>query len=89
MRRFKVFVVIAIAFGFLSLDLGMAGFAMAAPQEKCPVLGGTIDKKSYVDYKGKRVYFCCSGCEETFKKDPDGYIKKMEDSGVTLEKSSK
>ncbi len=89
MRKLRALVVIAIALGFLSLDLGMAGLAMAAPQEKCPVLGGKIDKKSYADYKGKRVYFCCAGCEETFKKDPDKYIKKLEDSGVTLESTPK
>ncbi len=89
MRKLRTLVVIAVALGFLSVNLGMTGVAMAVPQEKCPVLGGNIDKKSYADYKGKRVYFCCAGCEETFKKDPDKYIKKLEDSGVTLESSPK
>jgi YHS domain-containing protein len=89
MRKLRVLVVIAVALGFLSLNLGMTGFAMAASQETCPVQAGKIDKKSYADYKGKRVYFCCAGCEETFKKDPDKYIKKLEDSGVTLESSPK
>ena len=89
MKRLRVLMVIVVALGFLSLDLGMAGIAMAGPQEQCPVLGGKIDKKSYTDYKGKRVYFCCAGCEETFKKDPNKYIKQLEDSGVTLENSPK
>ena len=29
-------------------------------QMTCPVEGGKIDKSVYVDYQGKRVYFCCS-----------------------------
>ncbi len=83
--------IVAVVLGF---SLVFSGFVIAADvpqkesyQTKCPVMGGKIDKKFYADYKGKRVYFCCSGCLEDFKKDPDKYIKKMEDEGVTLEKS--
>ena len=47
-------------------------------QKKCPVMGGDIDKKVYIDYKGRRVYFCCAGCEEKFLADPDKYLKKIE-----------
>ena len=51
------------------------------PQTTCPVMGGTIDKKVYADYKGKRVYFCCPRCIETFNKDPEKYLKKMKEAG--------
>ncbi|MFO7890047.1 MAG: YHS domain-containing protein [bacterium] len=54
-------------------------------QENCPVMGNKINKEIYTDYQGKRVYFCCSGCVETFKKDPEKYMKKMKDAGVKLE----
>ena len=47
-------------------------------QEKCPVLGGNIDKKVYTDYKGRRVYFCCPACIENFEKNPEKYLKKLE-----------
>jgi YHS domain-containing protein len=57
------------------------------PQTLCPVLGGQIDKQVFVDYGGKRVYFCCQNCLDKFKTDPKGYIKKMEDKGITLEKT--
>lgn len=57
----------------------------AATQTKCPVRGGDIDKQVYVDYKGKRIYFCCLGCDADFKKDPEKYMKKLEEQGVTLE----
>ncbi len=57
------------------------------PQTKCPILGGTIDKSVFVDYQGQRIYFCCDGCPQKFKEDPDKYIKKFQDEGIVLEKS--
>lgn len=59
----------------------------AKAQTKCPVMGGIIDKKQFADFEGKRVYFCCAGCSDKFNKEPAKYIKKLEDSGVTLEKT--
>ena len=56
-------------------------------QTTCPILAGKIDKSLYADYEGKRVYFCCAGCKDDFNKDPAGYIKKMEDQGIVLEKT--
>lgn len=55
------------------------------PQTVCPVMGGKIDKAVYTDHAGKRVYFCCEGCEAPFRKDPAKYLKKLEASGVVLE----
>jgi YHS domain-containing protein len=46
-------------------------------QEKCPVMGGKINKNIFADYKGRRVYFCCESCKETFNKDPEKYIKYL------------
>ena len=51
------------------------------PQKTCPVMGGTIDKKVFSDYNGKRVYFCCPSCKATFKKDPEKYLRKLEETG--------
>jgi YHS domain-containing protein len=59
--------------------------AMAKAQTTCPVLGGNIDKNVFVDYQGKRIYFCCQGCDAEFNKDPGKYLKKLEGEGVTLE----
>jgi YHS domain-containing protein len=53
-------------------------------QEYCPVMGNKINKEIYTDYNGKRIYFCCSGCIDTFKKDPEKYMEKMKEAGVTL-----
>jgi hypothetical protein len=57
------------------------------PQTLCPVMGNAINKKLYVDSDGKRIYVCCAGCIATIKKDPAKYIKKLEDQGITLEKT--
>ncbi len=58
-------------------------------QTQCPVLGGGISKSVYTDYKGKRVYFCCAGCVDEFKKNPEKYLKKMKDQGIVLEDTPK
>jgi YHS domain-containing protein len=57
----------------------------AKPQTTCPVLGGTINKEVYADYQGKRIYFCCQGCDKEFEKNPEKYLQKLKDEGVTLE----
>jgi YHS domain-containing protein len=53
------------------------GILLESIQKKCPVMGGDIDKKEYVDYKGRRVYFCCAGCKEKFDKEPEKYLKNI------------
>ena len=47
----------------------------------CPVMGNPIDEetKATYEYKGKIYNFCCAGCVEEFKKDPEKYIKKIEE----------
>jgi YHS domain-containing protein len=71
-------------------SVGAVGQAQAQtqgkPQTKCPVLGGNIDKNMYADYKGYHIYFCCKGCDEEFKKNPEKYLEKMKKEGVTPEK---
>lgn len=60
------------------------GSGPAVSQGTCPVMGEIITNKNhYVDYKGKRIYFCCAGCPDEFKKDPEKYMKKLDPS--TLE----
>jgi YHS domain-containing protein len=58
-------------------------------QELCPIMGGKINKKYYADHKGKRVYFCCSGCDSKFKQNPDAHIARMEKEGIVLDKALK
>ena len=81
----KSFIRICILALVLSVS-GLSASAYAEPQAKCPVMGYTINKKIYADYQGKRVYFCCGSCIGEFKKDPEKYIKKLEDQGVEIGK---
>ena len=57
------------------------------PQTKCPVMGGDIDRAVFVDHEGLRIYFCCAGCDATFRMKPAAYIAKMRAQGVEPERS--
>ena len=61
------------------------GTICVKPQETCPVMGGKVNKTLYSDHSGKRVYFCCAGCIAPFNKEPEKYIKQLEDAGVELD----
>lgn len=82
----KILKILAVFLVVLVLAAGPAMAAEPKPQTLCPVLGGNIDKKVFIDYQGKRIYFCCSGCPAEFSKDPEKYLKKIEAQGITLEK---
>jgi YHS domain-containing protein len=90
MSRFKslVFIVVIIAFAAGAVLVSHLP-AQAKAQTTCPVLGGNIDKNVFVDYQGKRVYFCCQGCDAEFNKNPEKYLKKMQEEGVTPEAAPK
>lgn len=49
----------------------------AIEQTTCPVLGGPIDKNVFTEYKGKKVYFCCTNCKKAFELDPEKYVSKL------------
>jgi YHS domain-containing protein len=58
-------------------------------QKLCPVTGEKIDPTVFIDYNGRRIYFCCDSCPPTFKKDPEKYLKKLDEqmkSGAAEEK---
>ena len=46
-------------------------------QTLCPVMGSAINKELFVEYKGKKVYFCCPGCIEKFEANPEKYLSKL------------
>ena len=51
--------------------------AAAVEQTTCPIMGTAINKALFVEYKGKKVYFCCPGCEDKFNAEPEKYIAKL------------
>jgi len=47
-------------------------------QTTCAVMDGMkIDKNVFTEYKGKKVYFCCTDCKAKFEADPEKYIAKL------------
>lgn len=80
-----VFAILASASVLFGFGQNVFGEQQKNPQKLCPVMGGEIDTSVYTDYQGKRVYFCCAGCIESFKKEPQKYIQKMTVEGITLE----
>ncbi len=49
---------------------------------KCPVSGAPISREASVDYKGAKVYFCCSGCIPKFKESSAKYQAKAHEQLV-------
>ncbi len=87
LRRYVVVSLMLVAFLAAGAALVAASDAQGKAQAVCPVMGGNIDKNLYIDYQGQRVYFCCPACLEIFKKDPEKFLQKMKDQGVTPEKT--
>lgn len=87
--------VLSLALILSLVFLSQASYNMAAEKKfgdskgqiLCPVMESKIDKKYFVDYKGKRIYFCCPSCEKDFMKDPDKYMEKLK--GVKLDEAAK
>ena len=52
--------------------------AEAIEQKTCPIMDGNpINKDLFVEYKGKKVYFCCAGCKEKFLANPEQYVATL------------
>lgn len=52
--------------------------ATTGEQTMCPIMEGKpINKAISTEYKGKKVYFCCPGCDTKFKEDPEKYVAKL------------
>lgn len=47
-------------------------------QTQCPVMDLPINEDIYVDYKGRRIYFCCEGCDDKFLENPEKYLAKLD-----------
>jgi len=64
----------------LAAFLGAAALAAeeAPANATCPVMvGNKVDPNIFVEYKGKKVYFCCAICKTAFLKDPEKYLPRL------------
>lgn len=56
-------------------------------QTFCPVSGKELkEKEVFTDYNGRQIYFCCEGCIAKFNKEPQKYLKIL-DNGIEDKKS--
>jgi len=46
-------------------------------QKTCPVMGNPIDKDVFIEYEGRKVYFCCKGCDKKFRDSPSEYLPAL------------
>lgn len=42
----------------------------------CPVSGQPAVEDSYVEYQGKKLYFCCDNCPKAYAEDPEKFAVK-------------
>lgn len=55
---------------------------------KCPVSGKDALEDKSVAYKGGKVYFCCAGCPDAFKKDTAKFASKANQQLVATKQAS-
>jgi YHS domain-containing protein len=60
----------------IALAFGKADKAFTL-QTACPVSNKPIKTDVSVEHEGKKVYFCCPGCPDAFKKDPAKFADKL------------
>ncbi len=78
------FVAVMLLFGgyAIAADEAVDAAAPAATAEEiinpiCPVMHGKVNPDLFVEYKGKKVYFCCPGCIDEFNAKPEKYIASL------------
>lgn len=92
MRRLSVILAIIMLLGIglvnvsCDKDESFEAPALSAPkiQMTDAISGEPINKNVYVDYKGKRIYFCCENSRQGFNNNPQVFLKKFKEQGVIL-----
>jgi len=54
--------------------------------EKCPIMGGEVDGRTFTVWNGVRVGHCCGGCSSKFLNDP---AKSLDKAGIQWKKAAK
>ena len=45
----------------------------------CPMMDEEVSEDSWIIYDGKKIHFCCEGCEEDFMEAPEKHLKGMKE----------
>lgn len=54
----------------------------APPNTTCPVMvGRAVNPDIHVDYQGRRIFFCCNHCPQTFMANPEQYLSNLPAAG--------
>src|ERR1035438_199471 len=96
MKTLKSLIVSVLAVGFCAAALTAAAADTNTVKLKpytlktCVVSGDKLGEMGdpYVyAYKGREIKFCCKGCLKDFNKDPDKYIKLIEEGEAKAKKA--
>lgn len=82
MKRFTCLIIIGILFfGFLPEARSQKNKPIDVGNKTCPVSAEQVNEemKAAYEYEGKIYNFCCPMCIEIFNKEPEKYIKKVEE----------
>jgi YHS domain-containing protein len=71
----KKMIIASLALLVVSVGL-IAAEKKAEFKASCPVSGKAASESTCVEYKGAKVYLCCPGCVEPFKKDTAKFAAK-------------
>ena len=61
---------------------GIPDVIVEVTPEKCPIMGGEVNKKVSSIYQGHLYHFCCQGCISTFEADPAKYLGQFKDAAT-------
>jgi YHS domain-containing protein len=84
MRRLSLFaavaaVLLSLGGSFALADGGDTAVEKPVTNKMCPFMGEPTNPKFRTEYNGQYVYFCCAGCVDTFKANPEAAIAKLSD----------
>jgi YHS domain-containing protein len=99
MKSIKTFTVVILAVSILGVPI-LASAADEKPETKlkpytlttCVVSGdklGEMGKPYVYKYKDREIKFCCKNCVKDFNKEPEKYIKKIEEAEKKQAKADK
>ena len=94
MKRKYCSLIATVALVVTCFALGGKAAAATLPKDAnttCPVMTKEdVDPDLYVDYKGRRIYMCCSKCKRHFTQNPEKYLSRLpkaDDKGTTKSKA--
>ncbi len=51
--------------------------ALPRVQVKCPIFGNRVDTSVFVEYEGRKIYFCSKDCPTKFQEEPSKFRGKL------------